>query len=124
MTPGPSARTLENAGFLRPGAPVTYVILQHINLGLFALLGELGATANWRAGTRRPRRLAGASPGRVRGGPAAAWAGHAADTRIQPPRLVTLAASGLPRGGDIGVESTGFVPPGFGASDAAYLSDR
>lgn len=38
--------------------------------------------------------------------------------------VVTLAASGLPRGGDIGVESTGFVPPGFGASDAAYLSDR
>jgi hypothetical protein len=38
--------------------------------------------------------------------------------------VVTLAASGLPRGGDIGVESTGFVPPGFGASDAAYLADR
>jgi hypothetical protein len=28
--------------------------------------------------------------------------------------VVTLAASGLPRGRDIGVESTGFVPPGFG----------
>jgi hypothetical protein len=38
--------------------------------------------------------------------------------------VVTLAASGLPRGGDIGVESTGFVPPGFGAGDAAYLADR
>ena len=38
--------------------------------------------------------------------------------------VVTLAASGLPRGGDIGVESTGFVPPGFGARDAAYLADR
>ena len=37
---------------------------------------------------------------------------------------VTLAASGLPRGGDIGVESTGFVPPGFGTADAAYLADR
>jgi hypothetical protein len=36
----------------------------------------------------------------------------------------TLAVSGLPHGGDIGVESTGFVPPGFGASDAAYLADR
>ena len=38
--------------------------------------------------------------------------------------VVTLAASGLPAGGDIGVESTGFVPPGFGAHDAAYLADR
>ena len=38
--------------------------------------------------------------------------------------VVTLAASGLPRGVDIGVESTGFVPPGFGARDAAYLADR
>ena len=38
--------------------------------------------------------------------------------------VVTLAASGLPRGGDIGVESTGFVPPGFGARDAAYLAAR
>jgi hypothetical protein len=38
--------------------------------------------------------------------------------------VVTLAVSGLPHGGDIGVESTGFVPPGFGAGDGAYLSDR
>jgi len=29
--------------------PRSYVILQRINLGLFALLGELGATADWRA---------------------------------------------------------------------------
>ena len=29
--------------------PRSYVILQRINLGLFALLGELRATANWRA---------------------------------------------------------------------------
>jgi len=28
--------------------PRSYVILQRINLGLFALLGELNATANWR----------------------------------------------------------------------------
>jgi predicted unusual protein kinase regulating ubiquinone biosynthesis (AarF/ABC1/UbiB family) len=28
--------------------PRSYVILQRINLGLFALLGELSATANWR----------------------------------------------------------------------------
>ena len=28
--------------------PRSYVILQRINLGLFALLGELSATAGWR----------------------------------------------------------------------------
>jgi hypothetical protein len=38
--------------------------------------------------------------------------------------VVTLAMSGLPHGGDIGVESAGFVPPGFGAGGAAYLADR
>ena len=38
--------------------------------------------------------------------------------------VATLAVSGLPHGGDIGVESTGFVPPGFTASDSAYLADR
>lgn len=38
--------------------------------------------------------------------------------------VATLAVSGLPHGGDIGVESAGFVPPGFGASNAAYLADR
>jgi hypothetical protein len=29
--------------------PRSYVVLQRINLGLFALLGEMNATANWRA---------------------------------------------------------------------------
>jgi hypothetical protein len=38
--------------------------------------------------------------------------------------VATLAVSGLPHGGDIGVESPGFVPPGFGAGAAAYLADR
>jgi hypothetical protein len=38
--------------------------------------------------------------------------------------VVTLAVSGLPHGGDIGVESAGFVPPGFGPPGAAYLADR
>ena len=36
----------------------------------------------------------------------------------------TLAVSGLPHGPDTGVESAGFVPPGFGAADYAYLADR
>jgi hypothetical protein len=38
--------------------------------------------------------------------------------------VATLAVSGLPRGGDIGVESTGFVPPGFNGSGSAFLADR
>ena len=38
--------------------------------------------------------------------------------------VATLAVSGLPHGSDIGVESAGFVPPGFGTSDAAYMADR
>jgi len=36
----------------------------------------------------------------------------------------TLAKSGLPSGGDIGVESAGFVPPAFGPSVVAYVADR
>jgi len=36
-------------------------------------------------------------------------------------RFATLARSGLPAGGDIGVESAGFAPPG---ATAAYLADR
>ena len=35
------------AGYI--SVPRSYVILQRINLGLFAVLGELSATANWRA---------------------------------------------------------------------------
>ena len=38
--------------------------------------------------------------------------------------VVTLVVSSLPHGGDIGVESAGFVPPGFSADGAAYLADR
>ena len=36
-------------------------------------------------------------------------------------QFVTLVRSGLPAGGDIGVESAGFAPPG---ASAAYLADR
>jgi len=37
---------------------------------------------------------------------------------------VTVAESGLPAGGDIGVEGAGFVPPWFTKAGAAYLADR
>jgi hypothetical protein len=36
----------------------------------------------------------------------------------------TLVRSGLPSGGDIGVEGVGFVPPGFAQGGAAYFADR
>jgi hypothetical protein len=39
-------------------------------------------------------------------------------------RAVVLAGSGLPAGGDIGVESLGFVPPGFERGMTALLADR
>ena len=35
------------AGYI--AVPRPYVLLQRINLGLFAVLGELSATADWRA---------------------------------------------------------------------------
>lgn len=35
-----------------------------------------------------------------------------------------LVESGIPAGGDIGVESLGFVPPGFGSGGFAYVADR
>ena len=39
-------------------------------------------------------------------------------------RARILARSGLPGGGDIGVESLGFVPPGFAHRTVALLADR
>jgi hypothetical protein len=39
-------------------------------------------------------------------------------------RASTVVVSGLATGGDIGIESAGFVPTGFGARGAAFLADR
>jgi hypothetical protein len=39
-------------------------------------------------------------------------------------RAHTLVAAGLPAGGDIGVESIGFIPPRAGRNDMALLADR
>ena len=44
---------------------------------------------------------------------------------IDPGGGVSLVAvPGLPTGGDTGVESEGFIPPGFGGGGFAYLADR
>ena len=39
-------------------------------------------------------------------------------------RVRLVAASGLPAGGDIGVESVGFVPPDFTSRGSADVADR
>jgi hypothetical protein len=39
-------------------------------------------------------------------------------------RVSVVADSGLPHGGDIGSESAGFVPSGFGAGSSALVADR
>ena len=44
--------------------PRSYVILQRINLGLFAILGELTATADWRASPRKSGRSSRGRPRR------------------------------------------------------------
>ena len=49
------------------------MILQRINLGLFALLGELGATANWRAISEEIWPFAQGPASTPMGGAEAAW---------------------------------------------------
>jgi hypothetical protein len=39
-------------------------------------------------------------------------------------KAVLIAMPSLPTGGDTGVESIGFIPPGFSAGGVAYLADR
>ena len=75
----------------------------------------------WRAASRwRPRRSAVTA---ATSSPLGETSGHV--FAIGPDgSVVTLVVSGLPHGGDIGVESAGFAPPGFGLGGAAYLADR
>jgi hypothetical protein len=51
--------------------------------------------------------------------PASARSGDQGVPGGRPPGLAPL-----PHGGDIGVESTGFLPPGFRPAGSAYLADR
>jgi hypothetical protein len=53
--------------------PRAYVILQRINLGLFAVLGELTATANWRAIAEEIWPFVQAAPSTPMGEAEAAW---------------------------------------------------
>ena len=84
--------------------PASFVLIQRINLGLFALLGRLGATADWRRITeeiwpwveRAALDAARRGRGRVagRGGPAPPEApGGAASTPLVPASPPTLTTS-------------------------------
>jgi predicted unusual protein kinase regulating ubiquinone biosynthesis (AarF/ABC1/UbiB family) len=53
--------------------PRSYVILQRINLGLFAILGEMQATANWRAIAEEIWPFVQAAPSTPMGEAEAAW---------------------------------------------------
>ena len=59
--------------------PRSYVILQRINLGLFALLGELTATADWRAIAEEIWPFVQAPPSTPMGEAEAAWYAAKAD---------------------------------------------
>ena len=53
--------------------PRPYVILQRINLGLFAVLGELSATADWRAISEEIWPFVQGPPATPMGAAEAAW---------------------------------------------------
>jgi hypothetical protein len=53
--------------------PRSYVILQRINLGLFAVLGQLSATADWRAIAEEIWPFVAGPPSTPMGAAEAAW---------------------------------------------------
>ena len=53
--------------------PPSFVIIQRINLGLYAILGELGATGNWRAVAEELWPFVDAPPQTELGEQEAAW---------------------------------------------------
>jgi hypothetical protein len=53
--------------------PQSYLVLQRINLGLFGLLGELSATANWRGISEEIWPFSRAAPVTPLGAAEAAW---------------------------------------------------
>jgi hypothetical protein len=89
--------------------PRSYVILQRINLGLFAILGEMNATANWRAISEEIWPFLAAPPSTPMGEAEAGW--HAAcAARLAPPGVQFCAgragggagAGDRQRGGGVG----------------------
>jgi hypothetical protein len=66
---GPHGEVMRTAN-----VPPAFVIIQRINLGLGAVLGELGATANWRRIAEEIWPFVGAPPSTPLGEQDAAWA--------------------------------------------------
>ena len=86
----PVLRPAQPGGRLRD-IPRSYVILQRINLGLFALLGQLHATADWRAIAEEIWPFVQAPPSTPMGHAEAAWLASRAGSparspgRVRPP---------------------------------------
>jgi predicted unusual protein kinase regulating ubiquinone biosynthesis (AarF/ABC1/UbiB family) len=81
--------------------PQSYVILQRINLGLFALLGELTATADWRAIAEEIWPFVQGPPSTPIGKAEAAWRqarGHQARGHRARPAAATRQPPGCPPG--------------------------
>ena len=57
--------------------PASFVLIQRINLGLFALLGRLGATADWRRVTEEIWPWVAGPPSTPLGEAEAAWSTEA-----------------------------------------------
>ncbi len=107
------------------------LLVAHRSPGGSTTILAYDCTGRARAITHRAPALEGglvvapASFGRFRGDLIATDERNGVVFAIQPDgTVITLADSGLPHGGDIGVESAGFVPPGFGSGSNAYLADR
>ena len=66
---GPNAEIIQAAN-----VPPSFVIIQRINLGLYAVLGELRATANWRRVANELWPFVDGPPSTRSGEPHAAWA--------------------------------------------------
>ena len=74
--------------------PPSFVIIQRINLGLYAVLGELGATANWRAIASELWPFVNAAATTELGRREACWAAtHPWQPRPRPHSLEALASS-------------------------------
>ena len=67
------------------------MILQRINLGMFALLGELGATGNWRAIAEEIWPFVQAPPSTAMGEAEAAW------LAAPPARTTSIIPNGVSR---------------------------
>ena len=85
-----------NAILRHANVPPTFALIQRINLGLFSILGKLGATANWRRISEELWEWTDAPPSTPMGHSEAAWlAGKVRDTsgsgrRTDPAQLAGL----------------------------------